>query len=378
MQNDHVPTLAIRGGSEDVLIAGERIVAPASGVGAGATLDATGCQVFPGFVDLQCNGGFGVDFTTSPEDAHVTAARLPETGVSSFLPTIVTSPAEMMVRAVEELDRLRHGSDGARSLGVHVEGPFINRSRSGAHPRRHIRPPDVAEAARWAAAGGVAMVTLAPELDRALDVVAVLCSAGVVVSCGHCDMTVAELDEAVAAGVTAATHLYNAMGSMSARSPGSAGAVLASDSLTAGIIADGLHVSPAMVAVAWRTLGPDRLFLVTDAIAALGLPHGPFRVGDTVVHVDENGPRTSEGVLAGSVLSMDEAIRNLIAFTGCSTADAVAAATETPARLLGRSDVGVIHPGGYGDVVLLDADNQVAATVVGGRVLFDPQQRLSN
>ena len=136
------------------------------------------------------------------------------------------------------------------------------------------------------------MVTLAPELDRALDVIAVLSTAGVVVSCGHCDMSIAELDDAVAAGVTAATHLYNAMGSMSARSPGSAGAVLANRSLTAGIIADGVHVSPAMVAIAWRTLGPDRLFLVTDAIAALGLPHGPFRVGDTVVHVDEDGPRT--------------------------------------------------------------------------------------
>jgi N-acetylglucosamine-6-phosphate deacetylase len=214
-------------------------------------------------------------------------------------------------------------------------------------------------------------------LDWALDVVAVLSSAGVVVSCGHCDMSVAELDDAVAAGATAATHLYNAMGSMSARVPGSAGAVLANGSLMAGIIADGLHVSPAMVAIAWHSLGPERLFLVTDAIAALGLPHGPFRVGDTVVHVDEDGPRTVRGVLAGSVLRMDEAVRNLIAFTGCSTADAVAAATTNPARLLGRSDVGALQPGAYGDVMLLDGDNRVAATVVGGRVVFDPLQRLA-
>jgi N-acetylglucosamine-6-phosphate deacetylase len=146
----------------------------------------------------------------------------------------------------------------------------------------------------------------------------------------------------------------------------------------AGIIADGLHVSPEMIAIAWRMLGPDRLFLVTDAIAALGLPHGPFRVGDTVVHVDEEGPRTVRGVLAGSVLRMDEAVRNLIAFTGCTTAEAVAAATTNPARLLGRSDVGVLQPGAYADVVLLDGDNRVAATVAGGRVLFDPEQRLSS
>lgn len=373
-----VPTLAIRGGSVDVLIEGERIAAAVSGSTAGATLDATGCRVFPGFVDLQCNGGFGVDFTTSPEDAHVVAARLPETGVTSFLPTIITAPKDVMLRAVTELDVLRGSSPGARSLGVHVEGPFINALRGGAHPLRYIRPPDIAEANRWTASGNVAMVTLAPELDKALDVVAVLSSAGVVVSCGHCDMSVAELDDAIAAGATAATHLYNAMGSMSARSPGSAGAVLANGSLMAGIIADGLHVSPEMIAIAWHSLGPERLFLVTDAIAALGLPHGPFRVGDTVVHVDEDGPRTVRGVLAGSVLRMDEAVRNLIAFTGCSTADAVAAATTNPARLLGRSDVGALQPGAYGDVVLLDGDNRVAATVVGGRVLFDPLQRLAN
>ena len=139
-----------------------------------------------------------------------------------------------------------------------------------------------------------------------------------------------------------------------------------------------IHVSPEMIAIAWRVLGPDRLFLVTDAIAALGLPHGPFRVGDTVVHVDEEGPRTVRGVLAGSVLRMDEAVRNLIAFTGCSTAEAVAAATTNPARLLGRSDVGVLQPGAYADVVLLDGDNRVAATVAGGRVVFDPQHRLSS
>ena len=373
-----VPTLAIRGGSVDVLIEGERIVAAASDPTAGATLDATDCQVFPGFVDLQCNGGFGVDFTTSPEDAHVVAARLPETGVTSFLPTIITAAEDVMLRAVTELDILRRDSPGARSLGVHVEGPFINPLRNGAHQLRHIRSPDTAEAAHWISTGNVAMVTLAPELDRAMDVVVVFRSAGVVVSCGHCDMSVAELDEAVAAGATAATHLFNAMGSMSARAPGSAGAVLANGSVMAGIIVDGLHVSREMVAIAWHTLGPERLFLVTDAMAALGLPHGPFRLGDTVVHVDELGPRTVHGALAGSVLRMDEAVRNLIAFTGCCTADAVGAATTNPARLLGRSDVGVLQPGAYADVVVLDAANRVAATVVGGRVLFDPQQRLSN
>ena len=222
------------------------------------------------------------------------------------------------------------------------------------------------------------MVTLAPELDGALDLIADLAEHGVVVSCGHCEVSALQLHDAVRAGATAATHLFNAMGSMSARSPGSAGAVLAEAALTAGIIVDGVHVDPTMVAVAWRALGPGRLVLVTDAIAALGLGHGSFRVGDTDVHVDERGPRTTDGVLAGSVLRMDEAVRNLVAFTGCSTAEAVSAASATPARLVGRTDVGVLTPGALADVVLLDAGGCVAATVVGGRVLFDPDRRLSS
>jgi N-acetylglucosamine-6-phosphate deacetylase len=372
-------TLAIRGGeSAEVLIEGDRIVDAASGSPAASTLDAAGCRTFPGFVDLQCNGGFGIDFTTSPERADEVAARLPETGVTSFLPTVITAPPAAMLRALTALEALRDSSPGARSLGVHLEGPFINPSRGGAHPRQHIRLPDRAEAAHWLAVGGLAMVTLAPELDGALDLIADLAVHGVVVSCGHCEVSPLHLRDAVSAGATAATHLFNAMGSMSARSPGSAGAVLAETALTAGIIVDGVHVDPTMVAVAWRAMGAGRLVLVTDAMAALGLGHGSFTVGDTDVHVDEHGPRTADGVLAGSVLRMDEAVRNLVAFTGCSTADAVAAASTTPARVVGRTDVGVLSTGAFADVVLLDADDRVAATVVGGRVLFDPDHRLSS
>ena len=370
-------SMVIRGGAgADVLVSGDRVVDELTD--RAATLDATGCTVVPGFVDLQCNGGFGIDFTTTPERAQEVAARLPETGVTTFLPTVVTAPRDALLHSVAALDGLRTASPGARSLGVHVEGPFINPSRGGAHPRRYIRPPDRAEAASWSDAGLVAFVTLAPELDGALDVIADLARRGIVVSLGHCEITSADLDRAVASGATAATHLFNAMGTMSARVPGTAGAILASASLTASIIADGVHVDPAMVALAWRALGSNRLLLVTDAIAALGLPHGEYHVGDTDVVVGDDGPRTRDGVLAGSVLRMDEAVRNLVAFTGCSAAEAVAAASTTPARLLRRADVGVISAGAYADLVLLDAGLHVVATVVGGRVVFDPERRLSS
>jgi N-acetylglucosamine-6-phosphate deacetylase len=330
-----------------------------------ATIDATGCRVVPGFVDLQCNGGWGVDFTTEPERAAEVAARLPETGVTAFCPTIITAPPDVMLHAIKVLDLLRHSSPGARSLGVHVEGPFLNPGRAGAHPVRHIRPPSREEAGQWAATGGVAMVTLAPELHGAFDVITHLTSRGIVVSCGHSEISVPVLEEAVRVGVTAATHLYNAMGSMSARMPGTAGAVLANRSLYVGLIADGLHVDPAMVSIAFKALG-SRLFLVSDAISALGLEPGTHRIGGMEVTVGEGGPRTADGVLAGSVLRMDEAVRNLAAFTGCSIDEAIAAASTIPASVLGVSQ---------DDRVLLDADNRVAATVISGQVVFDRDGR---
>jgi N-acetylglucosamine-6-phosphate deacetylase len=374
-----VATLVVRGGeSADVIIDGDRIAGGPSDVAGAATLDAGGCRVVPGFVDLQCNGGFGVDFTTSPERAGEVAARLPETGVTSFLPTVITAPPEVMTHAIAELDVLRHSSTGSRSLGVHLEGPFLDPVRGGAHPRQHVRPPDPAEVARWVAAGRVAMVTLAPEMAGAMDLIADLVSCGVTVSCGHCEVDTDLLAAAVAAGATVATHLFNAMGTMSARQPGTAGAVLGNGSVSAGIIADGIHVDPVMVEIAWKVLGPGRLFLVTDAIAAVGLPFGSFRIGATEVHVDERGPRTTDDVLAGSVLRMDDAVRNLVSFTGCTLSEAIAAASSTPARAIGRSDVGVIAPGAHADLVLLDADDRVAATVVGGRVVFDPHHRRSS
>ncbi|MEY2445918.1 MAG: N-acetylglucosamine-6-phosphate deacetylase [Ilumatobacteraceae bacterium] len=372
------PTLAIRGSaSGDVFVEDERIMPAPPAISPARTLDATGCRVVAGFVDLQCNGAFGVDFTSGPKDAHEAAARLPETGVTSFLPTVISAPAAATRRAIAELHGLRCASSGARSLGVHLEGPFHNPVRRGAHARQHLRLPDRDEAAAWSAAGGVALVTLAPELDGALELVADLVGRGVVVCCGHCEVSASELHAAVAAGVTGATHLFNAMGSLSARSPGTAGAVLAAPTLMAGIIVDGLHVDPAMVAIAWRALGSGRLFLVTDAVAALGLADGSFQIGDVDVLVDETGVHTADGVLAGSVLRMDVAVRNLMAFTGCTIEAAVAAASATPARLLGRRDVGVIEPGAYGDIVLLDDSNHVVATVVGGSVVHDPQQRAS-
>jgi N-acetylglucosamine-6-phosphate deacetylase len=184
-----------------------------------------------------------------------------------------------------------------------------------------------------------------------------------------------EIDAAIVAGVRGVTHLFNAMGPINARVPGPAGATLANSELIAGLIVDGLHVDPVMVRLAWQVLGPDRIALVTDAIAALGLPQGEYSVGETHVVVDDRGARNPEGVLAGSVLRFDDALRNLMAFTGCDLAEASVAASATPARLAQRPDIGRLVAGCLADIVLLDEHYQVVATVVGGNVVFDPQQR---
>jgi N-acetylglucosamine-6-phosphate deacetylase len=339
-------------------------------------VDATGCSVLPGFVDLQVNGAVGVDLTSQPDRIGEVAAFLVQCGVTSFMPTVISSSASDVAEALAAMGKWsQEGQPGARSLGVHLEGPFLNPARAGAHPLHHLRPPSVAEVQSWGIETGVAMVTLAPELPKALGVIEWLAANGVSVCAGHTDAGTAEMQAAVSAGVRGVTHLFNAMTPMTARSPGPAGTTLGDSDLIAGLIVDGLHVDPVMVRLAWQALGPNRLALVSDAISALGLPHGAYSVGDTPVVVDERGARTAAGVLAGSVLRFDEAVRNLMAFTGCGLTEASLSASATPARLAQRDDIGHLVPGYLADIVVLDEDNHVVVTVVGGRVVFDPQQR---
>lgn len=380
-------SLAIRGGvvyvdakrvDGNVVVDGTRITAidPSSTDRCAQIVDATGCSVLPGFVDLQVNGAIGVDLTTQPQRIGEVATYLVQFGVTSFMPTVISSAADDMATAIAAIHKWSHQDQpAARSLGVHLEGPFLNPTRAGAHPKRHLRLPSLAEAQGWRRDAGVAMVTLAPDLPGALAVVQYLVANGVSVCAGHTTANPVELDAAVAAGVRGVTHLFNAMGPMSARVPGPGGATLAHPALIAGLIVDGLHVDSTMVRVAWQALGPNRIALVSDAISALGLPHGAYSIGDTSVVVDDTGARNDDGVLAGSVLRLDEAMRNLIAFTGCGVAEASLAASSTPARLAQRRDIGRLAVGKAADIVVLDATSQVVVTIVDGRVVFDPQQR---
>jgi N-acetylglucosamine-6-phosphate deacetylase len=349
-------------------------------------LDARGLRVVPGFVDLQCNGGFGIDLSTEPERLWELAALLPRTGVTAWLPTIVSGPPSIRDRA---LATLRAGpGEGAPArpvatpLGLHFEGPLIDPERRGAHPAGLLRLPGDADVGwdAWTREAGVALVTLAPELPGALDVVHRLVDAGVTVSAGHSSATAAEAVLAVDAGVRWVTHLFNAMAPLHHREPGLAGVALTDDRVRAGLIADGVHVHPMAVALAARALG-DRLTLVTDAVAALGQPPGPVRLGPVEAVSDGTSVRLPDGTLAGSALPLDRVIRNLSAFTGSAftgsasdasgLAAAVRAASTAPAAALGLPDRGVVAPGAVADLVLLDEDGTVAATVIAGEVVYD-------
>ena len=287
-------------------------------------------------IDLQVNGAGGHDLTESPERLWDVAAVLPRYGVTAFLPTLVSPSWSIVDRARAALaSGPPAGFEGATPLGWHVEGPFLNPARAGAHDPAALQQPSTRPVADWSPATGVRVATLAPELPGALEVVETLVSNGVVVSAGHSAATWDEARAGFDAGIRSVTHLFNAMAPLDHREPGIAGAALADERVTIGLIPDGIHVHPGLVAVVRRAVGQDRLAVVTDAIAALGMPPGRHRLAGRLVDCDETSARLPDGTLAGSLLGLDAAVENLAAFAGCSLEEARLAATAVPARLLG-------------------------------------------
>lgn len=332
-----------------------------------ATLDATGLIVVPGFVDLQINGAFGSDFTANPESIWDAAARLPETGVTGFLPTIISSP-DGTVRAAQAALKCRPVEFvGAEPLGLHLEGPMLSHAQRGAHPPQYLA--DEASAHDWDPATGIALVTIAPELPGALDVIATLTDRGVIVSLGHSAASAAVAEAGADAGASFGTHLFNAMSLPSSREPGLAGLLLTDRRMHFGVINDDVHLNRRIVELIWAAAG-DRMILVTDANAAAGMGDGVYRLGSIEVTVDGMVASRADGGLAGSVLTMDLAIRNLIEITGCTLEEAVTAATLRPATLMHLNGRGTLAIASRADIVLLDAESRVAATIVGGRIAY--------
>ena len=315
----------------------------------------------PGFVDLQVNGFGGVDFAAAAAAGYRRAgAALLETGVTAFQPTLITTPEDELLGALAEVPR---EPIGPRILGVHLEGPFLSPRRLGAHPAAARRDPDPALLERLVDAGPVSYVTLAPELDGALELVDLLRSRGVVVSFGHSDASAEEAHRGFDRGVATVTHLFNAMRPFAHRDPGIAGAALARDDVAVQVIVDGQHLADDAVRLVLRA-ADGRVALVTDAIAAAGVGDGSYRLSGVDVEVRDGVARQADGLLAGSVVTMPESVRRLHAL-GVPLVEAVAAATMVPARIVGV-DAGVLRVGGPADVVVLDDRLEVRTVFLGG------------
>ncbi len=338
----------------------------------GIAVDATGLIVAPGLIESQINGAYGDDFTEDPESIWRVGRRLPEQGVTSFVPTVISSPMAVMDRARSVMNTgPPDGYLGATPIGLHCEGPMLAPSHRGTHRLEYLAPPSLEIIDGWDPAGNIVMVTIAPELPGALEVIEELRRRNVVVAIGHSGATFEQAEAAFSAGATAGTHLYNAMSGFHHRTPGLVGALLANSEVTAGIIVDGIHSHPAAVEIAWKSKGPHQLMLVTDALAAAGMSYGHYRIGDIEVTYDSSGARNNSGGLAGSVLTLDQAVRNLIEFTGCSVTAALGSVTAVPAHLFGLDDRGRTDLGAAADLVLLDGQLGVVMTIVGGTIVYE-------
>jgi N-acetylglucosamine-6-phosphate deacetylase len=347
---------------------------------ANATLVELGEAILvPGFVDIHMHGGAGLDvMRASPDELPRLNNFLTKHGVTGYFPTTVAAPLDQICAALERLAdaieaaQQNHSGDGdavqALPLGVHLEGPFLSHKRRGVHPPEYLVEPtlQVFERLWQAARGHVRMMTIAPELAGAIEVIAEATRRNVLVSIGHSDASLEAARAGVQAGARHATHTFNAMRPLDHRDPGILAEVLTDNQITADIIADGIHVMPEVVRIFLQAKGKDRAVLITDAISATGMPDGTYQLGPLQVEV-KDGKCTMDGKLAGSVLTMDRAVRNATQFGGWSLQDSVRAATLNPARAAGLAKHGRITAGAEANLVALNSKGDVLQTFVRGR-----------
>ncbi|HLJ26816.1 MAG TPA: N-acetylglucosamine-6-phosphate deacetylase [Candidatus Angelobacter sp.] len=327
----------------------------------------------PGFIDVHVHGNAGHDVMETDDSALAAIERsMARHGVTSYLPTTVTAPEERILGSLEHLRKAISGKEergGSCPLGIHLEGPFISHARRGVHPPESLLRPSVKLLERFwqASSGTLRMMTIAPELPGATETIQHARRLGVHSSLGHSDATSREAEQGIASGADHATHTFNAMRPLDHREPGVLGAALSDDRLTADIIADGVHVDPSMVKLFLAAKGVDRAILITDAISATGMGDGRYKLGGLEVEV--KGDRCEfQGKLAGSVLTLDRAVRNVMSFAGWRLQQSVRLATLNPARLLDvASQKGNIAPGCDADLVILTPEGQVVQTFIAGR-----------
>ena len=342
-------------------------------------LDFPGATLAPAFLDVHIHGAAGHDvMEATPEALAGVSQFLASRGTGSFLATTVTAPVDATLRSLEGLAKRIAGAksadwSGARPLGIHLEGPFLSHAKRGVHPPEHLLAPDISVFDRLydAAEGNIRLMTLAPELPGAVELTAHATARGVRISVGHSNATSAETKKAIAAGACSATHTFNAMRPLDHREPGILGTTLTTDLLYAELICDGIHVDPELVPLWWRAKGGKRAILVTDAMSATGMPEGEYMLGGFAVQVADGRAtaKGSPGVLAGSVLTLDRALKNFVGYTGASVEHALPLVTQNPATMTGFGEsAGAIRVGDMASFVALGEDGGLVASMIGGEV----------
>lgn len=330
--------------------------------------------LIPGLIDLHVHGTHGKDVMDANEDAlraisHALAAE----GITGYLATTMSAENERIEAAVKAVHTMMPNKGGAAILGVHLEGPFIAKAKKGAQRSKALQVPNLQLVQRWQtlADNAIKLVTLAPELPGAIELIAGLHKMEVIASIGHTNATYEQTCLAIATGCTQATHLFNAMSGLHQREPGAVGALLLADSVSAELIVDSLHLHPAVVDLAYRIKGKDRLFLITDAIRAKCLGSGSYELGGQTVEVTDGKAMLKDGTLAGSTLSMTQAIKNMVQFSKCSLQEAIHMASYNPAKALKlTAHKGSIAIGKDADLVVLNADIDIRMTMREGREVF--------
>lgn len=383
------PDSVIEGGTvtiENGIIVDVADASPAAGAHGVAVVDAAGCAVCPGFIDIHIHGAAGADTMDASPDALGAMARFAASrGVTGFLPTVMSSPLPAMLNVCEHaaafIQSQGSSNSGAAVLGINVEGPFLSHGARGAQPAGGLLAPDMAalEALLMAGAGHVKCMSVAPELDGALDVIAALVRAGVTASIAHTEATYGQAVAAARTGASLVTHTFNAMRGLHHREPGIVGAALTDDSLTCEIIADGVHLHPAIVALIVKAKGSARVALITDAMRAAGMGEGRSELGGQAVTVKNGEARLEGGGLAGSILTLDRAFANVRSFAGATLAEAAAMASTTPARVIGLGHrKGRIAPGMDADITIIAPGGEVARTIVAGNTVYEGVLKVVN
>lgn len=376
-----LPNRLLEGGSVGIVdgkIASLGQTSEKLGNGYDTVIDAEGRLICPGFIEMHTNGALGHDFLDANLDELEAIARFQaQHGTTGFLATLCTAPQARTVHAASNIKAFNAGThDGATLLGIHLEGPYFNPLFRRVHPLEHVRvyTPDELDEVMRASDGAVRLFTLAPEMPSALEFIHTLTRNGIVAAIGHTNATYDEAMKGFDAGITFSTHTFAAMREMHHREPGAAGASLADDRITAEILSDGLHLHPAMVQLAWRAKGTQRIVIATDAMAGAGLPDGEYLLAGQKVAVKEGRTISPEGRIAGGIGTMDVAVRNMQDWLGLPIYETVRMATSNPAHMIGIGDrKGRLRSGMDADLLVCDRRFTPWLTIAQGKIVFRNQ-----